>query len=328
MRLAYLARAARVAGHRDPVLSFPRKAAILAFLPNTAPGVAMLRRIALCLAALSTVLCCGAPLAQAPDGRLKKIVQSRNIAIAFRSDATPFSFLDEKIQVSGFSIDLCKRVVASIARQFEVPLKINWVPVTAATRFEAVARGQADMECGSSTVSLSRLKQVDFSSYIFVASTGLLVKEASGARKLADLAGKTIAVIAGTTNERAIQAQLKRRKIEARLAAFKSREEALAALDAGTADAFAWDKLLLVGAAASRPKNASQLLLLAEDFSFEPYGIVLPLGDTPFRMAVNAGLAEVYSTGDITEIFNLWFAPLGPPSPLLEAVYIFGAIPE
>lgn len=287
----------------------------------------MLRRLALGLAAFAAFA--GAAPVQALDGRLKRIAETKSIAIAYRSDATPFSFVDEKKQVSGFSIDLCKRVAASIARRYKVAeLKINWVPVTAQTRFDAVASGRADMECGSSTVSLSRLEKVDFSSYIFVESTGLLVKEASGLRKLADLAGRKIAVIAGTTNERAINAQLKRRKIDAAVVTVRSREEALAALEAGQADAFAWDKLLLVGAAAGAPKASSQLLLLAEDYSFEPYGIALPRGDSAFRLAVNTGLSEIYTSGEITDIFNLWFALLGPPSPLLEAVYVFGAIPE
>jgi glutamate/aspartate transport system substrate-binding protein len=285
----------------------------------------MLRTIALALAALFVA---GAVHAQSLEGRLKRIVETRSIAIAYRSDATPFSFVDEKNQIAGFSIDLCKRVASSIERQFNIPsLKIQWVPVTAQSRFDAVARGQADMECGSSSVSLSRLKEVDFSSYIFVESTGLLVKEASGLRKLADMAGRKIAVIAGTTNERAINAQLKRRLISASVTTYRSRDEALAALESGAADAFAWDKLLLVGAAAAR-KGTSQLLLLAEDLSFEPYGIVLPRGDSAFRLAVNTGLSQTYTSGDISEIFNLWFAPLGPPTPLLEAVYSFGAIPE
>jgi len=287
----------------------------------------MLRRIALCLSALAFLA--GAVHAQSLDGRLKRIADSKIITVAYRADATPFSFLDEKKQISGFSVDLCKRVAASIARRHSITgMQIKWVEVSAQSRFDAVARGQADMECGSSSVSLSRMKQVDFSNYIFVESTGLLVKEASGLRKLADMAGKTIAVIAGTTNERAINTQLKRRKIDGRVSAHKTREEAIAALDAGKADAFAWDKLLLVGAAATRPQGSAQLLLLAEDLSFEPYGIVLPLGDTAFRLAVNTGLAEIYKSPEITDIFSLWFAPLGPPSPLLEAVYVFGAIPE
>lgn len=287
----------------------------------------MLRSLCLCLAALAALA--GAARAQPLDGRLKRIAETKSIAIAYRSDATPFSFVDEKKQVAGFSIDLCKRVAGSIARRLNLAaLDIKWVPVTAQTRFDAVAGGQADMECGSSTVSLTRMKQVDFSNYIFVESTGLLVKEASGLRSFAAMAGKTIAVIAGTTNQRAISTQLKRRKVDGRVSAYGTRDEALAALDAGKADAFAWDKLLLVGAAATRPQGSAQLLLLAEDFSFEPYGLVLPLGDTAFRLAVNAGLAEVYKSPEITDIFSLWFAPLGPPSPLLEAVYVFGAIPD
>jgi ABC-type amino acid transport substrate-binding protein len=290
----------------------------------------MPHRIALFLAALTALSALSAPVhAQSLDGRLKRIVETKSIAIAYRSDATPFSFTNDKNQVSGFSIDLCKRVASSIARRFNIAvLEIKWVPVTVATRFDAVAKGRADMECGASTVSLSRLKQVDFSSYIFVESTGLLVKETSGLRKLADMAGRRIAVIAGTTNEPAIHAQLKRRKIDATVFTVRSRDEALAALEAGKADAFAWDKLLLVGAAAAATKATSQLLMLAEDYSFEPYGIALPLGDSAFRLAVNTGLSEIYASGEIADIFNLWFAPLGPPSPLLEAVYVFGAIPE
>ena len=288
----------------------------------------LLRSVALSVAALSALSFTGAARAQSLDGRLKRIVETRTIAIAYRGDATPFSFTDDKNQITGFTIDLCKRVASSIAIQFNIQgLSIKWVPVTAQTRFDAVVKGQADMECGSSTVSLSRLKEVDFSSYIFVESTGLLVKEASGLRKLADMVGKKIAVIAGTTNDRAINNQLLRRQINASVVAYPSRDEALAALETGKADAFAWDKLLLVGAAAAR-KGSGQLLLLPEDYSFEPYGIVLPRGDSAFRLAVNTGLSQIYRSSDISEIFNLWFAPLGPPTPLLETVYTFGAIPD
>ena len=200
--------------------------------------------------ALAVLFAAGAVHAQGLDGRLKTIAATKTITIAYRADATPFSFTNDSKQVVGFSIDLCKRVVNSIERQLNVPnLQVKWLPVTTQTRFDAVAKGQADMECGSSTVTLSRLKQVDFSSYIFVETTGLLTKAASGARSLSDLSGKKIAVIAGTTNERAVNMQLNRRQISATVLPFKSRDEALAALEEGKVDAFASDKLLLVGAA-------------------------------------------------------------------------------
>ena len=278
--------------------------------------------------ALALLLAAGSVHAQGLDGRLKTIAATKTITIAYRADATPFSFMDDKKLVGGFSIDLCKRVVNSIERQLNLQgLQIRWLPVTTQTRFDAVAKGQADMECGSSTVTLSRLKQVDFSSYIFIASTGLLVKSASGLRSLSDLADRKIAVIAGTTNENAIRAQLKRRQLSATVLPFKTRDEAFAALEDGKVDAFANDKLLLVGAARNA-KDQKSLSLLPDELSFEPYGIVLPRGDAAFRLAVNTGLSRIYGSGEITEIFGRWFGAFGDPGPVIRALYILGAIPE
>lgn len=277
---------------------------------------------------LAALFAAGAVHAQALDGRLKKIAQTKTIAIAYRSDAMPFAFADDRKQIDGFSIDLCKRVANSIERQLGIKgLQIKWVPVTVQSRFEAVAKGRADMECGSSTITLSRLKQVDFSSTIFVETTGLLVKTASGVRSLSDMSGKKIAVVAGTTNERAINAQLKRRLLNATVVPFKSRDEAFSALEEDKADAFASDKLLLVGAV-TKAKDPRSLTLLTEELSFEPYGIVLPRGDSSLRLAVNTGLAQLYSSGQVVEIFRRWFEGFGQIPPIIQAAYILGSIPE
>lgn len=285
----------------------------------------MIRTITLAFALL---LAAGAAHSQKLDGRLKQIAATKTVTIAHRADAIPFSFMDDKKQVVGFSIDLCKRVVNSIERQLNVQgLQVKWLPVTIQTRFDAVAKGQADMECSSSTVTLSRLKQVDFSSYIFAEATGLLTKAASGLRSLSDMSGKNIAVIAGTTNERAVHAQLKRRQLSATVIPFKTREEAFAALEEGKADAFASDKLLLVGVA-GKARDQKSLALLPDDLSFEPYGIVLPRGDADFRLAVNTGLSQIYGSGEIVEIFGRWFRPFGEPGPVIKAMYVLGSIPE
>ena len=277
---------------------------------------------------IAVLLAAGAVQAQGLDGRLKRIAETKSISIGYRTDAVPFSFTGAKNEPEGFSIDLCRRIVNSIERQLKVQgLKVNWVPVTLQSRFEAVAKGRADMECGSSTMTLGRMKEVDFSTIIFVETTGLLVKAASGLRSLSDMGGKKVAVLADTTNERAIHAQLKRRQVNAEVLPFKSREEALAALEEGKADAFASDRLLLVGAAA-KAKDQASLLLLADQLSYEPYGIVLPRGDAALRLAVNTGLAQIYAGEEIVEIFRRWFGPLGRPSPILEAAYNLGAIPE
>jgi glutamate/aspartate transport system substrate-binding protein len=280
------------------------------------------------LLVLSLLLAAGPAQAQSTDSRLKKIAATKTITIAYRADATPFSFTDETKQMGGYSIDLCKRVVNLIAGQIKVKdLQVKWHPVTTQTRFDAVAKGQADMECGSSTVTLSRLKQVDFSSYIFVETTGLLVKAASGARSLSDLSGKNIAVVAGTTNERAVNAQLKQRKLNATVTPFKNRDDAFAALETGKADAFASDKLLLLGVA-SKAKDQKSLAMLSDELSFEPYGIALPRGDADFRLAVNSALSQIYGSGEITEIFNRWFGMFGDPGAVTRIMFLLGTIPE
>ena len=278
--------------------------------------------------ALALLFTAGAAQAQGAEDRLKKIASTKTITIDHRTDAIPFSYTDDKKQVDGFTIDLCKRVVNSIERQIKVPgLQVKWVPVTSQTRFDTVAKGQADMECGASTATLTRMKQVDFSSYIFVETTGLMVRSASGLRSLSDMAGKTIAVIGGTTNERAVNDQLKRMKITATVVPLKTRDEAFALFDAGKADALASDKLLLLGATL-KAKDPKSLAILDDQLSFEPYGIVLPRGDAGLRLAVNTGLSEIYASGEIVEIFNRWFAGLGRPSPIMEASYLLGVIPE
>src|SRR5262245_33734107 len=88
--------------------------------------------------------------AQSLEGRLKQIGESRSVKLAYRSDANPFSFVDSQGQPDGYTIDLCKFVVHSIERQIDAKLTIEWVPVDTKNRFDAVATGRADMECGSS----------------------------------------------------------------------------------------------------------------------------------------------------------------------------------
>lgn len=262
------------------------------------------------------------------DGRLKKIRDSKSIGIAYRADAVPFSFEDAGKQPTGYTIDLCRRVVGALEKQLGVTeLKVRWVPVTVQNRFETVAKGQADMECGSSTVTLGRMKEVDFSSFTFVDGTGLLVKSSLAAKGLGDLGGKKIGVIAGTSNEKALGEALTSRVVNATVVPVKSREEGLAQLESGAIDAFASDRVLLIGLAA-KAKDPKSLALLADALSFEPYAIALPRGDWQMRLAVNSALAQIYRSGAVGEIFGRWFAAFGRPGPVIETAYLFGALAE
>ena len=170
-----------------------------------------------------------AQMATAPfEGRLKKIQETKTISVAYRTDALPFSFEDADKKPAGYTVDLCRGVIAVIERQLGVaPLQVKWVPVTTQTRFSAIASGQADMECGASTVTLGRMKEVAFSTLTFLDGTGLLVRASTAGNSLSDLSGKKIGVIAGTSNERALNEALKAKVVSATVVTVKSREEGL-----------------------------------------------------------------------------------------------------
>lgn len=152
--------------------------------------------------------------AQELEGRLKQIYDTGIIRLAYRSDAKPFSFTSQNGEPDGYTIDLCKFIVGALGRQLNKNLSTEWVPVDSQNRFDSIAAGVADIECGSSSVSFGRMTKVDFSSFIFMENTGLIVRIDSGISSFGDLKGKKIAVIVGTTNEAALTREIQRRQIQ------------------------------------------------------------------------------------------------------------------
>jgi glutamate/aspartate transport system substrate-binding protein len=285
----------------------------------------VIRRLA-ALAALALAPALAAP-GEAPPDTLHKIRETRTVTIAYRTDAQPFSFEDAK-QPAGYTVELCKRVVASLEQQLGLErIAVRWVAATAHNRLELVRSGQADLECGATTATFSRMELVDFSSPVFVDTTGVLARRAPGAKTIGGLQGKKIAVIEGTTNRKALEKALAASRVSATVVPVMSREEGVAALEAGRADAFAGDRVLLLGLGA-KVKDPSRYDLLDEDLGIEPYAIVLPRGDAAFRLAVNRGLAQIYSSTAITEIFGRSFGPSAKPSRALQLVFALGTYAE
>jgi len=285
------------------------------------------RRLLAALSFLPTVAF--AQMASAPfEGRLKQIQETKTISVGYRTDALPFSFEDADKKPAGYTVDVCRGVIAVIERQVGVaPLQVKWVPVTTQTRFSAIASGQVDMECGASTVTLGRMKEVAFSTLTFLDGTGILIRASTAANSIKDLSGKKIGVIAGTSNERALNESLKTNILSATVVRVRSREEGLEQLEAGTLDAFASDRVLLLGLVA-KAKNPQALALLADALSFEPYAIALPRGDWAMKQAVDAALAQIYRSSALPEIYGRWFGALGAPGPVLETMYGLGRLPE
>ncbi|HTO45523.1 MAG TPA: amino acid ABC transporter substrate-binding protein [Burkholderiales bacterium] len=276
---------------------------------------------------LALVLILPLAAAYADGGALSTIQKNGVIRLGHLRDAPPFSFADDK-GPQGYSVELCKHVARSIQRQLNLTsLRIEWVPLTLQERIPAVRDHRVDIECGTTTWTLSRQQEVDFSLMTFVDGATVLVRSASDMLRLADLQGKKVAVVPTTTTAGALQAAMKGRMLNFAVVAVSSPEEGIAKLQQGAVDGYASDRLVLIGQGLAS-KAGSSLRVLDEDFSVEPYALVLARGDPDFRLAIDRSLATLYRSGEIETIFNRWLGPLGRPSTLLTALYYLQSIPE
>jgi ABC-type amino acid transport substrate-binding protein len=266
--------------------------------------------------------------ANAASAVLDRIKETGTITLAYREAAAPFSYKDREGRVRGYSVELCQRVATAIQKALGLAqLRVEWLPVDAATRIEAVASGKADVECGTTTVTLTRMQTVDFSLPIFVDGGSVLVRAKSRLTRLTDFRNRKVAVIGGTTTEQALAQALTALTAPATLVPVKDAAEGMAALAQGKADGYAADRVVLAALKQQAP-NGSQLEFIAGDFSYEPYALVLPRNDPDFRLAVNRALAGLYRTGDIDPIFQRWLGGLGKPGPLLHAMFYLNTLPE
>ena len=284
----------------------------------------MLRRM-LFLAAL-VVLVPAVAHAQMMDKVLQRIRDTKKINIAFRTDAKPFSY-DDNGQPAGYTVELCKRIVTSLEQQLKVsPIAVKWVPATVQTRLDLVRKGQVDMECGTTTATLARMEQVDFSNPVWVDTTGLIVRKSVGAKGIGGLAGKNIAAVAGTPNLKALEEALKKGLVNAKVTQTKTYDEAIALLEDGKVDALAAGKTMLLGIG-GKLKDPGLYDLLGEDIGYVPYAIVLPLGANGLRLAVNRALSQIYGSDAISDIFRASFGPAAKPAGALLIMYGLNVYP-
>jgi ABC-type amino acid transport substrate-binding protein len=265
--------------------------------------------------------------AQDLDGTLKRIKASSTINLGYVQFAPPFSLLGADKIPAGYSIDLCKHIADVIQKQLNVTLKLNWVEVTTDNRISMVDQGKVDLECSTSTITLSRQDKVDFSLMTFVDGASFLTLTSSPIRSLSDLSGKRIAVIPGTTTEKALAKFLKDEFITAVTVPVKDHTEGRTALERGNVAALASDQGILIGLALTTA-DPKRFTLSDRLISYEPYGFMLHRNDAAFRTAVNRALAGLYRSGEVLAIYDRWFGVLGKPSEALKGMYMLNGLPE
>ena len=259
-------------------------------------------------------------------GVLDRISQEKEIRVAYREDAPPFSYKNKIGEPVGFMIDLCREVAKKLADQLRLnSLNVAYVPVTAADRFEAIQQNKADLLCEPTSATLARREVVDFSIPTFVDGASLMIR-ADGPRDLKAMAGKKIGVLGGTTTEQSLRSTLETAKIAGDVIPAKTHAEGVAMLEEGKISAYFADRSILVSLIAD--SKASGKLMLAENYlSVEPYALALPRGDEDFRLAVDRALSHIYRSGEIAAVFKRTFGDTKPGN-VLQTLYLIAGLPD
>jgi glutamate/aspartate transport system substrate-binding protein len=246
-------------------------------------------------------------------GTLKKIQATGVIKIGSREASIPFSYMDDNQQTIGYGVDICLKVADEVKKALKMPnLKVEFVPVTSQTRIPVLTGGNIDLECGSTTNSIERQKQVSFAPTYFLTGTKIVVKKSSGIKKYEDLKGKTVVFTSGTTNERAMKAYNDDKKLDINFIPSKDHAESFLAVETGRAVAFPMDDIILYSLKASA-KNPNDFEIIGPFISDDPYGIMMRKDDAEFKKLVDSVVTGLYKSGEIEKIYHKWFESKIPP---------------
>jgi glutamate/aspartate transport system substrate-binding protein len=264
------------------------------------------------LLALSAALLLVAAAHAADGPTLARVRDTGVIVIGYRAASLPFSYLDAQLKPTGYSIELCERIVAAVRLRLQRPdLEVRRVEVASATRMPLVANGTLDLECGITTHTAERERTQAFSLTTFVAETRLLTRGPERVQGLADLRGQSVASTVGTTSIQHLAKVNEEQALDIHILGGLDDPEGFQLLKSGRAKAFLMDDVLLRSLLAQQGAGAPEYRLSDRALTTEPYAIGLRRGDPQFKALVDEVLAGLYRSGEIHAIYRRWFeAPL------------------
>ena len=243
-----------------------------------------------------------------PIDTLKRIKDSGAITIGVREASVPFSFIDAQKQPQGYSIDLCLRIADAVKSELKLQrLDVRFLPVTSSNRIAMVKTGKVDLECGSTTNTRDRQKDVAFAYTTFVAGIKMLAKKSSNITGIDDLRGKTVVVTKGTTSEKMLKQMNEDRVLKLTILETSDHDKSFAAVADGRAVAFPMDDILLYGLI-SKASKPDDFAVVGGYLSVEPYGIMLRRDDPAFERLVDKTLNDLFQSGEVRRIYARWFA--------------------
>jgi len=244
---------------------------------------------------------------------LEKVAANNKITVSYREAAVPFSYALSPTRAVGFAVDLTDAIVDDVRIKLKKPsLQVARIPVTGQTRIPLLVDGTYDLECGSTTNTAARGKEVAFAISHFYTGTRLLAKTTSNVKSYADLAKKPVATAAGSTNEKVLRKYSADNNLDIQIVLGKDYGDALQMLEDGRVVALALDDVLLFGLRANSRDPAS-LEVVGETLQVEPYGCMVRRDDPEFKKLVDGTIARLMKSGEFTRLYAKWFESPIPP---------------
>src|SRR5277367_1634172 len=126
---------------------------------------------------------------------LDEIKKAGKIRIAIDLGVPPYGMTDDKMQPTGSDVATAKALAKAWGLTFE------HVPITGASRIPALQTGKADLVISTLSITPERAKVIDFSLGYAVLRTVIAAPKSVGVKSLADLDGKTVGTVRGTTHD-------------------------------------------------------------------------------------------------------------------------------
>ncbi|VTU33173.1 Glutamate/aspartate periplasmic-binding protein precursor [Variovorax sp. SRS16] len=244
---------------------------------------------------------------------LDKIRSSGSITMGVRDASVPMSYMPDGEKPVGFQVEICQRIIAAAQKELKLPkINVRYQTVTSQNRIPLVQNGTVDLECGSTTNSLARQKDVAFALTTYVEEVRMAVRKTSGIRSVKDLEGKTVVTTTGTTSVQHLRKYARASGLDIKDVLGKDHAESFLMLEMGRADAWVIDAGLL-SATIATSKNPDDFVVVGEVLNVEPIAIMMRKDDPAFKALADATIRDLIRSGEMKKLWDKWF--IGPIPP-------------
>ena len=261
---------------------------------------------------------------------VEKVARTGFLTVGTRFDAIPYSYVNEKGELVGYSMDVLERIRKRLETRLGRPVTLQMVEANQpGEKINLIRSGDIDIAC-STAFTWERAKVVDFSISYSISGIRILAKKGSNLSTPQSLIGKRIALVPTSAAVDVIKLVQPQATI---VATYSTVEEAIEALKTGKIDAIAGDSISLAGTIL---RDNPKIYEIVPEEALANFGIacMVPENNSTFLDDVNYAIVKMmqdYITNDTATVSQIdrWFGSQGlvpiPPE-LLKGFFAFKVI--